>query len=162
MNLPHRDQLLLQRYLDDRLAPNERAAFAARLAAEPALHEAHERERALHAGFRAAAATSRAPSASFTANVLAKARQLPSRVALEQADVAAVGVGLIRKFLLAAVVLVGLGLLWQSGLGREQESPHLQAVPAADEQREIDRLDDLLRSGAVRPRGETGSTAGKK
>jgi anti-sigma factor RsiW len=156
MSIPHRDQLLLQRFLDHRLDPGERAAFAARLDAEPALRQAHTDARALRDGFRAAAGASRSPSAAFTANVLAKARQLPSRVALEQADVAAGGVAMIRRLLLAAVVLVGVGFVWQSGLGRDGESPFLQAVPAADEQRELDRLDELLRSGAVRPREAAG------
>ncbi|MBL8752694.1 MAG: hypothetical protein JNK15_05285 [Planctomycetes bacterium] len=153
MNLPHRDQLQLQRFLDDRLGPTERAAFAARIAAEPSLQDALAAERTLRGGFRAAAAQARAPSASFAASVLAKARQLPSRVELEQADIAAGGVGLIRRLLLAAGVVVGIGLVYAAGLG-ERESAHLQAVPAADEQAEIDRLDQLLRSGAVRPRAD--------
>ncbi len=151
--LPQRDALQLQRYLDDRLSPAERTAFAARLAAEPALQEAAASAKSLGTMFATARADVRTPSAGFTANVLAAARRLPARDELKQADLAAAAVGMCRRLLLAAVLLAGLGLVWHSGLVHDQGPAELQAAPD-DVQREIERLDRLIESGAVPPRSE--------
>jgi anti-sigma factor RsiW len=152
-DLPQRDELQLQRYLDDRLNPAERAAFAARLLADPALQAAETAARSLRTAFAAARTEVRTPSSAFTANVLAAARRLPARHELQQADLAAGAVATCRKLLLAALLLAGLGLLWHSGLAHDQEPADLQAAPG-DVQREIERLDRLLESGAVPPRSE--------
>jgi anti-sigma factor RsiW len=155
-SLPQRDELLLQRYLDDRLDPAQRAAFDARLAAEPALQRAAAAAQALRLGFAAARGAgpghATGPSAGFTAGVLAAARQLPSRPQLERADLAAGAASFCRKLLLAAAIVAGLGALWQSGIVSRSATPHLQAAPSIEVEREIERLDGLLKSGAVPPR----------
>lgn len=149
MSIPHRDEWLLQRFLDGQMDPTARTAFAARLAAEPALQQAADVANSMRDGFRAARSKSLpGPSASFTANLLAATRQLPTRQQLEQAEVAAGGVGLCRKLLLAAAILAGLGCLWHSGLVCDTASSTLQAAPD-DVQREIERLDALLEAGKV-------------
>ncbi|MFY9345162.1 MAG: hypothetical protein WAT39_21915 [Planctomycetota bacterium] len=151
MSIPHRDELLLQRFLDDRLDPAERAAFAARLAAEPVLQGAAATARTLRSGFAAARDTGvRAPSAGFTAGVLAAARQLPSRLELERQDVAQTAIRWCQRLLLAAAVVAGLGGLWHSGLVFETAPATLQAN-SGEVQREIERLDELLGTGQVPP-----------
>lgn len=145
MSLSHRDELQLQRYLDGELPPDDAAAFTARLAAEPAVRRRHDEARALRAGFAAARSEGRRAPAGFTAGVLAAARHLPAREEMQQLDVAAGGASFCRRMLLAAAVLGALGFLWRSGLVTDRSSDTLQATPA-DVQREIDRLDDLLKA----------------
>jgi anti-sigma factor RsiW len=147
MSLSNRDELQLQRYLDGELPPDDAAAFTARLTAEPALRRRHDDARALRAGFAAARSDGRRAPAGFTANVLAAARRLPTREEMQQLDVAAGGASLCRRILLAAAVLFALGLLWRSGLVTESSPDTLQATPA-DVQREIERLDELVKTDA--------------
>lgn len=149
MKLSHQDELLLQRHLDGELDAVAAAAFRARLAAEPQLARAADEARSLHAGFLAAREATRRPSPSFTAGVLAAVRRLPDRQQLEQAEVAAGAIGTCRRILLAAAILAGLGLLWHFGFVHDGPTT-LQAAPG-EIQREIDRLDALLQSGAVPP-----------
>src|SRR5262245_31148604 len=89
MKLSHQDELLLQRHLDGELDPAAAAAFRARLAAEPALARVHDDERSLRTGFLAGREFAMRPPASFTAGVLAAARQLPGREQLQRMDVSA-------------------------------------------------------------------------
>jgi hypothetical protein len=143
MTLPRHDRMLLQRHLDGELEGPANAAFAARVAAEPELAQAAAVERELRAGLAAAGRVrTMRPSPSFTANVLAAARRLPSRQLLEQQDVAAGAISLCRRLLLAAAILAGLGLVWHSGLVRGAQPESLQATPG-DIVREIERLDAL-------------------
>jgi anti-sigma factor RsiW len=150
MNIPQRDLLLLHRHLDGELDAAAEASLRARLASEPELARAAAAERELRAGFAAARATTMRPPASFTASVMAAARQLPTRQQLEQADVAGGAVVLCRRLLLAAAVLAGIGLLWHSGVVQHESPATMQASPA-DVQREIDRLRAELASGRVPP-----------
>lgn len=146
MKLSHHDELLLQRHLDSALDATASAAFAARLASEPELASAAVAARAMRVGFTAARTMTMRPPASFTASVVLAARQLPTRQLLEQADLAASAIGWCRRILLAAGILAGIGLLWQSGLMRNEAPPTMQADPA-DVQHEIERLDALLQAG---------------
>jgi hypothetical protein len=151
MTLSHDDRMLLQRHLDGALDRGASAAFAARATAEPELAQALEAERALRIGFAAARGEARRAPATFTANVLAAVRRLPSRELLEQQDVAAHAVRLCRRLLLAAAVIAGLGLVWQSGLVHTPAAAPLQASPG-DVLREIERLDALPTVESRRPR----------
>jgi anti-sigma factor RsiW len=150
MKLPHRDELLLQRHLDGELDASAAAAFAARLAAEPALARAAAEAQSLRRGFQVARATTMRPPASFAASVSAMVRQLPTRLELQQADVAAAATTLCRRILLVAAVLFGAGALWHFGLVSDASPATVEAAPD-DVQREIERLDALLQSGAVPP-----------
>ena len=155
-NLSQHDELLLQRHLDGELDAAANAVFRTRLATEPGLAKAAEAARSLRAGFRAVRDASMRPSPSFTAGVLAAARQLPSRHLLEQADVAAAAAGFCRRILLAAAVLAGLGLLWHSDLVNHPQPATLQAAPG-EVQRVIDELDARLQKEKLEPPALPGS-----
>lgn len=145
MNLSHRDELLVQRHLDGALSPTDAAAFAARLAAEPALREGHAAANAMRGAFAAAREGAMRPRAGFKAAVLAAVRQLPTRLQLEQADIAARTVRFCRRLLLAAALLGSIGFAVSAGL-LGGGAPTMQASP--DEmQREIDRLEAVVRAG---------------
>jgi anti-sigma factor RsiW len=150
MKLSHQDELLLQRHLDGELDPAAAAAFHARLAAEPALARALDDARALRTGFLAGREFAMRPPASFTAAVLAAARGLPGREQLQRMDLAASGIRICRRLLVAAAVVAGIGLLWQAGLVRLGTPAVLQASPG-EMQRVIDELDAVHNSGAVPP-----------
>lgn len=157
MSLSHRDELQLQRYLDGELPPDDAAAFAARLAAEPEVRRRHDEARTLRTAFAAARGEGRRASAGFTANVLAAARRLPAREELQQLDVAAGGMTFCRRILLAAAALAALGLLWRSGLVADRGQDMLQATP--DEvQREVERLDAVI----MRQAADQGATQGAR
>jgi anti-sigma factor RsiW len=156
MKLSTADQLLLQRHLDGELEAAADAAFRARLAAEPELADAATSARALRVGFAAARATTMRPPATFAAAVVAASRRLPTRHMLEQADVTAGAIAMCRRLLLAALVLGALGLLWHSGLVRDESPATMQASPA-DVQREIERLDAELGAHG----GSPGAPAGR-
>jgi anti-sigma factor RsiW len=160
MKIPHRDELLLQRHLDGELDAAASAAFTARLASEPELARALADAKALQSGFRAARADTMRPPASFAASVLAAVRQLPSRLELERADVAAAGVTLCRRLLLVAALLVGAGMAWHFGLLHDDAPATVEAAPG-DVQRELERLDALLQSGAVPPPKQGGAPSPK-
>ncbi len=156
MSLSYRDELQLQRYLDGELPPDDAAACTARLAADPAFRRRHDEARALRAAFTAARGADRRVSAGFTANVLAAARRLPSREELQQHDVVGGGTAFCRRILLAAAVLGALGLLWRSGIVSDPRPDTLQATP--DEvQRELDRLDELIKQQASNPGATQGA-----
>jgi anti-sigma factor RsiW len=148
-SLSSEDELALQRYLDGQLATAAAAAFAARLAAEPALAHRLDEAKALRAMFGRAAAAVVRPRAGFAAGVLAAVRRLPSRDLLLQAEQAEVALRVCRRLLLAAMLLAGIGLAWGSGLVGDERADTLQAAPTAEAQQELDRLDAILRSGAV-------------
>ena len=146
MKLSQCDLLLLQRHLDGELDAAATAAFATRLAAEPALQRAADEAQSVRGALAmAGAGRSMRPPTSFTSNLLVAARQLPTRQQLEQADVAAAAIGLCRRILLAAAILAGVGLAWHAGFVNGEQPTIMQANPA-DVQHEVDRLDALLQS----------------
>lgn len=148
MNLSHRDELLLQRWLDGELLPPDAEAFAARVAAEPRLRQRAAAVRSLRQTLVAARGTPMQPSRAFVGNVLAAIRRLPSRELLLQADVAAGAVAWCRRILVAAALLAALGLLWHTGLFGGDRPAVLQASP--DEvQREMQRLDAAILTGEL-------------
>lgn len=146
MNLPHRDELHLQRWLDGELSPPEAAAFEARVAAEPLLRRRAEAARGLRHAFAGARAAVMRPSATFTTDLLAAARRLPSRDQLQQADLAASAVAFCRRLLLAAAVLAVAGFSWHAGCSEHAGPETLQASP--DEVlREMQRIDAGIERG---------------
>ena len=147
---PSRDDLTIQSYVDGELSEPEAAAFAARLLQEPALREQVDQLREFASGFAVEEAP-RAP-AGFTAKVLAEARRLPARAELEQADVAAAAVRLCTRVLVAAALVLGLGLAWNAGLLDGGRADTLEAAPDTIE-REMDRLDQLILESMEAPRG---------
>lgn len=151
MTIPHDDELLLQRHLDGQLDAGAEAALRARLLAEPALAARATALRSLRDLLQAARGPERRPSAGFTADLLQAVRQLPSRRELEQTDLVQGGIVWCRRILLAAAALLLCGLAWRSGLLRpEGTGGALQADPAVV-QREIERLEAVLRAGRVPP-----------
>ena len=149
MKLTHADELLLHRFLDGEMDSAQAVAFEARLAAEPVLRRGLEDATALRAGFAAAHAGGPAPRAGFTAGVLAAARGLPSRQQMKRDDVTADFVRASRRVLIAAAVLFGISLAWFAGLVSSRRSGTLEAVPTWEVQKEMERLDALIKSGAL-------------
>ena len=158
MNLPHRDELSIQRALDGELSPIDAAAFAARLESEPALREGHAAARALRGAFvvarevalrpRQGASRLGSPRPGFKAAVLAAVRQLPSRLQIEQADTIQHTVTLCRRLLLAAVLLGSVAFAVGSGLLGVAATKSLQASPG-EAQRELDRLEEIVRGSGL-------------
>ncbi|MFN3243871.1 MAG: hypothetical protein ACE37K_20360 [Planctomycetota bacterium] len=147
---PSRDDLMVQRYVDGQLPEAEAAAFAARMLQEPSLRERVEELQRFAVGFAEDGDAIAAP-AGFTANVLAEVRRLPDRAELEQMDVAAGAVKLCVRVLLAAALILGLGLAWHSGLLDGNRADTLEAAPDAIE-KEMDRLDQLILESMEEPR----------
>lgn len=145
MNLSNRDELLVQRHLDGELSPTDAAAFAVRLDAEPTLREGLALARALRGAFVAAREGAVRPRAGFKAAVLGAVRKLPTRLQLEQADVADRTMSLCRRLLLAAMLLGGIGFAVGAGLFGGAEANTMQASPG-EIQRELDRLEAVVRS----------------
>lgn len=157
MKLSATDERLLHRFLDGELPDQEAAACRTRLEsgleADAVLRQGLQELQQMRRVVAAARAPLVAAPAGFTAGVLAAARRLPSREQMQKLEVeqAAVGQGLMtlcRRLLIAAAVLFCVGLAWQSGLFGDRRADTLQAAPG-DVQREMDRLDALIQSGAV-------------
>lgn len=156
-DVPHGDELLLQRLLDGELEAPARAEVEARIGAEPALRQRFEMEQALRAGFRTLRAQGRTAPASFTASVVAAVRRLPSRSELVDGEEQQQIRRLCRRVLIAALALLGLGLAVHAGLLDRGQSNTLQAAP--DEiQREMDRLDALIQGGILEAGGASGAS----
>jgi anti-sigma factor RsiW len=144
MKLTHSDELSLHRFLDGEMDSAQAVAFEARLAAEPRLRRCLEVETALRAGFAAAHAGGPAPRAGFTAGVLAAAHRLPSRQQLKRDEVVVDLVRSCRRVLIAAAVLFGICLAWHAGLMNSRASDRMEAVPHAEVEKEMKRLDALV------------------
>lgn len=158
MTLSTADARLLARWLDGELPGAAGAAFAARVAGEPGLAAACAAERRRRELVAAAAAvpTPRARPG-FTSGVLAAVRAAGPVPRTPDADPELL-VSFCRRILLAAAVLAVVGLAWQfgwlqAGGARGGQAPAtLQAAPDTV-QREMERLDALLRAeeGAASP-----------
>jgi anti-sigma factor RsiW len=149
MSMSH-DERTMQRYVDGELSESDAAAFAARLLREPGLRAEVAALEALTARMTPAAPPA-APS-DFTANVLTAVRRLPERAQLEQAEVTASAVRLCVRVLVAAGLLLGLGLAWHAGLLDQGGADTLEAAPAVIEQ-ELERLDQQILDSMEAPRG---------
>lgn len=144
MSFSRREQQL-QRYLDGELSPEDAAAFAASMLQDAELRERVELGERLREGFAAAVAAeprSAAP-AGFTAGVLSEVRRLPSREQLQQADLTAGAVQLCRRILLAAIVLLGVGVAVHAGLFDLGQQKTVEAAPDEIEA-EMQRLDQQI------------------
>ncbi|HEB52766.1 MAG TPA: hypothetical protein ENI87_05885 [bacterium] len=153
MTLSHDDRQM-QRYLDGELSDGEAAAFAARMLADGRLRERVEALERVRGGFAAAAEreVARAP-AGFTAGVLAEVRRLPAREELQQRELFDGAVRLCRRVLLAAALLIGLGLAWHLGLLDRNRAGSVKAS-SGEVEREMERLDQrIVESMEAPPRG---------
>ncbi len=144
------DQLLLQRFVDGELPPAERAAFEQRLQAEPALAEARTGLAGLRAAFAAGRDRTgwRGPApAGFTGGVLAAVRAdaLGARSRAQQGDDDTIR--LCRRILLIAAAVAVAALLLHTWSRTFRTPAELLADPVTSE-REIERLDALIRAGA--------------
>ena len=155
MQLSPNDERLLYRFLDGELTADEAAACRARLESEPLLRQGLDELRDRASGFLTARAEAIAAPAGFTAGVLAAVRRLPDREALRASEVEPRLIVLCRRLLIAAAIVVGIGLVFHSGLFTGSSADTLQATPAEVE-REMQRLDELIKSGVLEsaPRGE--------
>jgi len=146
----------LQRYLDGQLSESEAAAFAARMLSDGGLRQQVETMERVRAGFASEAGTAKAgvmrAPAGFTASVMAEVRRLPSREQLQQNDIAEATVRLCRRLLLAAALLLGLGLGWHSGLLSPNGSDRIEAATPEQVDAEMQRLDDLIMKSMETPR----------
>ncbi|MFK7741783.1 MAG: hypothetical protein AB8H80_15800 [Planctomycetota bacterium] len=150
---PSREQIEVQRYLDNELSESEAAAFAARMLVDGALRErvAAQRSQPLQQAFAAevesGAAGFGAPSG-FAAGVLAEVRAMPSRQQLLQQEAAASlsdgAMRTCRRLLLAALLLCAAGLAWHAGLLDAGGSGRVEAGPAETE-RLLEELDERIR-----------------
>ncbi|MCR9244712.1 MAG: hypothetical protein NXI31_06755 [bacterium] len=145
MQLSDNDQRLLQKYRDGELAGSEAEALKARLSNEPGLAAGLAELDELARGFVSGREATFAAPAGFTAGLLAEVRQLPDRIQMAEAEVAGSALVMCRRLLLAAAVLFGLGLCWHAGLFDNGRNETLEADPA-EVQREMERLDELVRS----------------
>ena len=145
-----RDERMVQRYVDGELSEPAAAAFATRLLREPGLREQVSALQSLTSHMLPPAPSS-APDG-FTADVLTAVRRLPERVQLEQAEVAAGAVQLCVRVLIAAALVLGLGLAWHAGLLAPGVADTLEAGPPTVEQ-ELQRLDELILESMEGPRG---------
>ncbi len=144
-DLHHSDiDIQVQRYLDGELTAVQSAAFEQRLTVEPDLQQSVDAARAyigMFAPERSAVVPE--PSESFQAGVLEAARRLPEQtVSASEGDSTEVQL-LVRRILVAAVVLFSLGLLVYAGLLRRTDASDLIAAP--DEmQAEMQLLDEEI------------------
>lgn len=149
MKISNHDERNLQRLIDGELPPAEAAALRARVEGEPTLRAAFAAMSELHSRFASVARSgiTGAPGG-FTAKVVAAARRLPDRRELEAHDVGESIVRVCRRLLLAAAIVCGLGAVCYSGLWRGGGDHRVEAAP--DEvQKEMQRLDALIESGAI-------------
>lgn len=155
MHLSPNDERLLYRFLDGELADDDAAACRARLEREPLLRQGLDELRDRVSGFATARTAVIAAPAGFTAGVLAAVRRLPDRELLRASEVEPQLIVFCRRLLIAAAVVFGIGLLWNSGLFDTRRADTLQARPGEID-REMQRLDELIKSGVLEsaPRGE--------
>ncbi len=144
---------LVQRFLDGELSGSEGAAFAARMLSDSTLRKRVEGAQQIQSCFAAEASSMRRdaqPSAGFTAAVISEVRRLPSRVELQQDDLAKSAVRLCSRLLLAAALLIGLGLGLQAGLFDPNGSGQIEAASPTEVDAEMQRLDGLARDARER------------
>jgi len=138
------DDRQLQRYLDGQLSETEAAAFAARMLADNELRQRVETMEQAQMGFASARDHATGPVAApagFTAGVMSEVRRLPSREQMQQMDLSEGAVRLCRRLLLAAAIVLGIGLGWQSGLFSPNGSDKVEAASPAEIEAEMHRLD---------------------
>ena len=152
MSFSETDQLV-QRFLDGELSESECAAFAARMLSDTSLRERVEGARQIQSCFAAEAVSGRRevqPAPGFTAALMSEVRRLPSRVELQQEDLAKSAVRLCSRLLLAAALLIGLGLGVQAGLFNPNGSGQIEAASPTEVDAEMQRLDGLARDARER------------
>ena len=151
------DLLACARYVDDEFDAVQRDQFEQRMAAEPALRAHVEELQGMRGMFRAEPAPAVQPSLGFQARVLDEIRRLPTGEQLASVDRAG-GIefeSYCRKFLVAAALIIGIGVLVFAGLLRQADSGELEATPEAirAEMEQLDsRITDQIREENLRDR----------
>ncbi|MCA8943509.1 MAG: hypothetical protein KDB80_13175 [Planctomycetes bacterium] len=140
-------RLLASRYVDEELDDREVVKFEARLAAEPKLREFVAELRDDRAWFAAGKAEAPpTPSEGFKARVLRDVHRLPRAEELsdEQAPAQTMAFEVAcRRIMVAAALLIGIGLLVFGGLLHTADSGKLDASPA-EIQRKMEELDAVI------------------
>jgi anti-sigma factor RsiW len=154
-DLPEPTILEASRYVDGQLTKAECLAFELRMQRDPQLLLAVEAVRALRVPFAAAAAVPPPPApAGFSKRVLQAVRRLPVAdetgpgATLEPSEVGVVQ--LVRRSLLAAALIFGLGLLMFAGLLRRADSSRLEAAPGTHKKL-LDDLDQKIKARLEKP-----------
>ncbi len=142
--LPDKDLLLLDRYLDEELAGVVLDALRQRLAAEPALRAGLQQRMDLRRATEAAAAVHFTPRAGFADRVVLASRRLPEP-GLEVGDDV---VKLCKRILLIAAAVFVAALLWHGATTWNAGAASLQAAPD-EAQRIVDDLDAKIRERAA-------------
>lgn len=147
-NLRDEDRLLAARYVDGELEATDVTAFEERLATEPALVAYVTELRDTVAWFAPGRdEATPTPSEGFHQRVLREVRRLPRADELAGAQPATNVVGFeaaCRRIMVAAALLIGVGLLVFGGLLHKADSGELDASPAEIRQK-MDELDALIR-----------------
>ncbi|MFO1053472.1 MAG: hypothetical protein U1F36_14765 [Planctomycetota bacterium] len=146
---------MVQRYVDELLDPQSRAAFEARLAADPSLRGAVDDLRSVRSAFRAAARVAAPlPSADFRARVMARAASAAEETPTFGTPTVDQGViRWARRVLIAAAVIAVVSLAFLSGALRRADDGRLQASEA-DVQKAMADLDAQMRAAASAPHAE--------
>ncbi len=139
---PNDIDVLIHRYVDGELNGVECAAFEQRLSAEPELQHAVDEARAYVGLFSAERdAATPCPTDGFQSRVVETVRRLPVGEPGGGGDSAEVQ-QLVRRILVAAVILFSLGFLVYAGLLRQTDEAELIAAP--DEiKSEMERIDAI-------------------
>lgn len=141
------DRQSAMRFVDDEMSSDECQKFEARLAKEPALAAVVDDYRGLQSAFVAEPAPQ--PSAGFFERVQREVAAGGPRDGdlMTEGDAVPASLhdfeALCRRLIVAAALLIGLGLLVWGGLIRSADSGKLEASPAEMRQ-EMERLDALL------------------
>ena len=159
-NLSESDQALVSRYVDGELSARELVDFERRLLQEPLLRSAADAQRGVRGWFaRTADDAGVEVPVGFADKVLQESRRLPSRESLqreagvpgelEREEVTALRTG--KGLLAAAVLVLGVSLLFANGLIRKPDTGQLEAV---DQQRieQIDQERERLKQQEARRR----------
>ncbi len=144
-HLTEEDQMLVARFVDGELDAPARREFETRLADEPALRAAVDELTQTSSLFDAGRAEATPqPSEGFQDRVLREIRRLPTGQELATAgsgDVAHFE-AFCRRLMVAAVLLIGLGVLVFAGILRQSDTGKLEASPQ-EVREEMERLDAL-------------------
>ena len=145
MSRPNKnDERSNARYLDGQMPAAEREAFVRRLQSEAQLRDAVCAAEEQTGRIRASAEPPMTAPAGFSAAVLDSVRRMPSRGELvrltdDEESVMSL-VGFARQLLLAAILVLGLALLFGFNLLGNVDNEELDAITREQQMQELDKL----------------------